>query len=402
MVSTEDDVERAAAAVARRCERQVNRLAREMVERHFAVIPHYTELPGDMRELEIADTARRAIRLFLRIAAGAAVTDDDVRPFRERAAQRAEEGVPLTTLLRTYSIGAEVIWDALCAAARPGEEPALLHLARLQLRGLNAVVAAVTEAYQAERAAILAERREAYREVARALLAGEPARPVAARHAIPLPAAFLVLHLDVAATGQAAGVAGRRVLRRVRGALEGLTGGTPLTLLDDRGGHVLLPLEAAERMPELARALTGAGSGGAALVVGAARAHGAAGVPAAAGRAVRVTRVARTAGRPPGVYEVGDVLLEYHLSGREDSGPIVAGLLAPLDAHPELLATLRAFLDADLDRRETARVLAVHPNTVDNRLARVGALLGVDPRTTRGLLACATALTVRRLGPAAG
>ncbi|MBE1537520.1 PucR family transcriptional regulator [Actinomadura algeriensis] len=393
----EQEARRVAAELAARCEPKVNRLARELAERRFAAIPDYAGLPADMRDLEIAGTARYAIRQFLDMAAGAHVDEDDLRLFLERAAQRAEEGVGLSTLLSTYYIGAELIWDALVAEVRPGEQDALPMLARLQIRGTNRVVAAVADAYQAAQVAVQDERRDALREVARALLAGEPARATADRYGIPLPAAYLVLNLHLPGRSPN-GVAERRLLRRVRAALEGFAGGTPLTLLDGRGVHVLLPLDAARRTAELRRALVRAGTDAGPVTIGAARADGAADVPGASARAARIARIARATGRPPGVYELRDVLLDYHLSGAPDGGRAVAAALDPLDGRPELLATLRAFLDEDLDRRRTAAALAVHPNTVDNRLARIARLIGVDPRTTRGTLLCATALTLRRLG----
>ncbi|WP_433151462.1 PucR family transcriptional regulator [Actinomadura nitritigenes] len=388
-----------AADLAARCEGQVNRLARELTQRRFAAIPEYADLPADMRDVEIAATARHAIRRFLRSAEGAPADEDDLRLFRERAAQRAEEGMPLANLLASYYIGAEVVWDALVAEARPDELAALPMLARLQLRGTNRVVVAVTEAYQAERAAILDERREAVREVARALLAGEPARATADRFGIPLADAYLVLHLRFAGAGAGAaagaGIAERRVLRRIRAGLEGFGEGAPLLLRDERGVHVLLPSAAAERLPELERLLSGAGTAAGPVIAGAARSEGTADVPDASRRAARIAGIAEAAGRPAGVYELGDVLLDYHLTGPGDSGPAVAAVLDPLGARPELLATLRAFLDADMDRRRAAAALAVHPNTVDNRLARIARLTGADPRTTRGVLLCAAALTLR-------
>ncbi|GAA2140780.1 PucR family transcriptional regulator [Actinomadura napierensis] len=388
----------AAAELAARCEGQVNRLARELAERRFAAIPDYADLPADMRDVEIAATARYAIRQFLRMAAGTPVDQDDLRLFRERAAQRAEEGVPLATLLTTYHIGAEVIWDALVAEARPDEMDALLMLARLQLRGTNRVVVAVTEAYQAERAALLDERREAVRDVARALLAGEAAGATAARYGIPLADAYLVLDLRLKDGPPNAGVAERRVLRRIRAGLEGVGEGTPLMLPDEHGVHVLMPAHAAERLPELERLLVGAGTEAVPVIAGAARSQGTADVPDASRQAARIAGIAQATGRPAGVYELGDVLLDYHLTGPGDSGRVVAAALEPLDAHPELLETLRAFLDGDMDRRRTAAALAVHPNTVDNRLARIARLVGADPRTTRGMLLCATALTLRGRG----
>jgi sugar diacid utilization regulator/GAF domain-containing protein len=43
-----------------------------------------------------------------------------------------------------------------------------------------------------------------------------------------------------------------------------------------------------------------------------------------------------------------------------------------------LMATLRAYLDAGLDRHATGRALTIHPNTVSQRLRRIAALTGLD------------------------
>lgn len=168
----DDHVREQAIRLAARLEPQVNQLAREIVERQRAEIPGFDRLPGDMRDLEIAATTRHAIRGFLRYIhppvpdSGAHL---DAELFRERAAQRAEEGLSLAKLLRSYHIGVERLMDALAAAARPGEEAALCWLARRQLSALNATVEIVTEAYLAA----LADQQVAARELARALIHGE-------------------------------------------------------------------------------------------------------------------------------------------------------------------------------------------------------------------------------------
>jgi DNA-binding PucR family transcriptional regulator len=59
---------------------------------------------------------------------------------------------------------------------------------------------------------------------------------------------------------------------------------------------------------------------------------------------------------------------------------------------------VRIFLEEQHDRRRTARRLALHPNTVDNRLARVAELTGLDPSTPRGVTLLVTALALRDLG----
>ncbi|MCP2336252.1 PucR family transcriptional regulator [Actinomadura rupiterrae] len=386
------ETRKAAAALAGRCERQVNRLARELTERRFTALPEYAALPEDMRTLEIADTARQGIRRFLREASGRRTRDSDLRVFTERAAQRAEEGLELSSLLETYFIAAEAVWDMLCDTALPGEEAALRLLARRQLRGLGHVVTAVTDAYQAEREAIRAEQRETLREIARALLASEPV----GRYGIAPSASHLILTVRAReAGGPLRGIAEHRVLRRIRTRLESLVDGVVLLHRDERGGHILLP--SSVRPSDLAEPLVGAAAAGERIVVGAARSADVADVPRAAAQAARIARIADATDRPPGVYELDDILLDYHLSGPADSAPLLAALLDPLDGRPELVATVRAYLDHDMDRRRTARALAVHPNTVDNRLASAARLTGVDPRTARGLLRYAAALTLRQL-----
>lgn len=133
-----------------RLEPRINQLARLVIERQRAKIPGYDRLPGDMQDLEIASAARQAIRSVLRCTQGLA--DPEAEVFRERAAQRAAEGVPLVGLLRSYHVGAEALTDALCAAARPGEDAALLWLVRHQFRTVNAMVEQATEAYLMEMA----------------------------------------------------------------------------------------------------------------------------------------------------------------------------------------------------------------------------------------------------------
>lgn len=334
-----------------------------------------------MRDVEIAATARHAIRGFLRHVRGLPYTGVEV--FRERAAQRAEEGLPLVQLLRGYRVGSEVLLDALGELARPGEEVALQSLTRMQLSALQATVEDVTEAYLAG----LADQQGAARELARALVRADKPEEVAARYGLPLESGYLVL--AVRAPGPRAPVAARRLLRRTVARLVPLAEGRVLSLPDERGGYVLLPSRialdavAGRLSPRLP----------AAPVVGAATADAREAVPAAAERARRIAAVADE----PGVHRLRDVLLDYHLSGAADSAPELGALLEPLDARPGLAATVAAFLDCDFDRRRTAQALEVHPNTVDNRLARVTELTGIDPRTSRGVQLFGAALTLHRI-----
>lgn len=375
-----------AARLAARVEPEVNRLAREMVERRFAEIPGYDRLPGDMRDLEIAATARHALRRFLRSWQGDLGTRD-LDPLLERAAQRAREGVDLVTLLRSYHLGSLVLLDALTAAALPGEEAALLLVTRRQHQVLAATTEAVTEAYLAG----VSERQEAARELARALLSGREPLAVAARCGLRLLPGYRVVHVRVPRGTTA--VATRRLLGRVRSRLEGMVEDPVLTAPDDVGGHLLL--SGGVTTQQLAQRLTGEFPAAEQPSVGVALAQGPGDVPHAAEQARRISRIADE----PGVHQLRDVLLRYHLGRPSDAAAEITALLTPLDGHPPLTETLAAYLAHDLDRRATATALRVHPNTVDNRLVRITELTGIDPRTTEGVMLCGVAFILRRVQP---
>ncbi|MFF3763362.1 hypothetical protein ACFYYR_04640 [Streptomyces sp. NPDC001922] len=64
----EESVRDRVRRLAVRLEPQVNELARTIVERLRTEVPGFDRLPGDMRDVEIAATARQAVRDFLRYA----------------------------------------------------------------------------------------------------------------------------------------------------------------------------------------------------------------------------------------------------------------------------------------------------------------------------------------------
>ncbi|MER6900788.1 helix-turn-helix domain-containing protein [Amycolatopsis sp. NPDC000740] len=89
---------------------------------------------------------------------------------------------------------------------------------------------------------------------------------------------------------------------------------------------------------------------------------------------------------PDTVAVLADHLFEYQLNHDSAATPQLRALAASLGGEPDLTTTLRTYFDTDFNRRETARKLHVHPNTVDNRLSRIANLTGADPRTAKGLL----------------
>ncbi|MBR7678021.1 helix-turn-helix domain-containing protein, partial [Streptomyces daliensis] len=209
--------------------------------------------------------------------------------------------------------------------------------------------------------------------------------------------ACLVLALAVpASSGQDSPVARRRVLRRVQTVLDHAFGTEVASLLDgahDGGiGKAVVP-GSPEPPPGLMDRLRRASGGPVRAAAVSARTPDE--VPQAARTAAEVVRVARAAGLPPGLHRLEDVLLEFHLSRRDASSGAIAALLDPLGGSPELTGTLRVHLEQSQRRRDTARLLGVHPNTVDNRLARITELTGLDLSAPRGTALALAALLLR-------
>ncbi|MFJ1886410.1 MULTISPECIES: PucR family transcriptional regulator [unclassified Streptomyces] len=379
-----------ARALALRCEPRVNELARHMARESFEQLPGYTELPDDVKDLEIAATARHGVRLFLRRVSDPHPGSGGLRLFRERAAQRADEGMPLHLLLRSHALGMYVLWQALREAAEPGEEGALIELVDLLLQSHHSLVGAVAETYMDERSALEAEQRERLRSLVRGFLDGtlEPGQVLLEELGLGGPALVLAVALEPA-DGPDGGqpdplspVTVRRRMRRIQTVLDQTFGTELLFLFDAGAGRAVVPRDC-EPPDDLARRLSRACGVG--VRIAAARAAAPAAVPEASRTAAEILRIARVCGLPPGVHGLDDVLLEFHLSRPGPSGRRIAALLDPVAARPELLRTLRTYLAQQQDRRLTAVLLGLHPNTVDNRLARLAELTGLNlgaPRDT--------------------
>lgn len=108
-----------------------------------------------------------------------------------------------------------------------------------------------------------------------------------------------------------------------------------------------------------------------------------------------MVRVAPACGVRPGAHRLEDVLLEYHLSRPSEGSARIVAMLDPLADRPELVATLRTHLAQRQDRRATAQLLNLHPNSVDNRLARIQDLTGLDLADPRDVALALAALLPR-------
>ncbi|MFI8825575.1 PucR family transcriptional regulator [Streptomyces sp. NPDC053431] len=368
-------------------------------------VPAYGTLPSEQLRGEIVKQVARGIVACAEVLrTGAPLGEDEQAAIRESAARRADEGVPLESVVGAYHVGAEECALQVLSTVEPADYADVLVVQRRLLGFLRQVSCAVAAGYVQERQSALGDEQVALQSLLSRLLEGGSPQAAADRAGVQLPPCYLVLsiamgpHPDELLPGVNRPVVVRRKLRRLRNELQRHTTGVPLSVLSGDGGLVLFPygtpaadFGAADR-DRLSWLVTQFGRMcGADLLVAAAAATPE-GVAEAARLAGEVREVAEASGRPPGLYLLDDVLLEYQLSRPSPARDGLAALLGPLGDRPELLDTLRTFLACGLDRRQAAARLQVHPNTVDYRLRRAADLTGVDAARGTDLLTLHAAL----------
>ncbi|WP_433872920.1 PucR family transcriptional regulator [Saccharopolyspora sp. CA-218241] len=384
-------------AVERRLPAAADRAVREYVRRSAR---YQGRWPEHVRE-HMAHSCRESARLALRaVREQRSPTGAELELLRERARQRADEGLPVADFVTAYLVNIQMTWEELARAAGgavPGELGAAL------LHRMHEIVDAAVQAHQQEYQLVHGEERFAVHEIVQALVAGGSAAELAHRFDVRLADAYGVLAVRLGehpATGAAADGIGRRIaerraLHRLVAEVHRRLGTRSLTALDPDGGLVLLP-SAPESSAHDLRAVREAlprlrAAAGAPIAAAFAHAPTRSALPGAAQQARDLLRLPGR--RDDDVAVLPDLLLEYQLSRDSAARSGLTALARELRRRPELAATLDAYLAHDFNRHRTARALHVHPNTVDNRLSRITARTGADPRTARGLLLLAAART---------
>ncbi|WP_306323894.1 MULTISPECIES: CdaR family transcriptional regulator [unclassified Streptomyces] len=366
-------------------------LTGRVLDRLVDQVPVYDTMPREQLRGEIQRVVQQCIVSFATMLRTGRLPDEGrFLALRQSAAKRAEEGVPVEAVLRAYHVGAQECLRQMLGHATADDLDHVRTATELVLEFLERMTVTVVAGYSAERQAVLGEEQSARQDLLRALAEGADVRGAAARWGLDVAPCYLVLdlavgaHPDEALDGVSPVIAGKRKLRRLRIELDRHVDGAVLSALSGDGGLALVPCKAA---PDLVtdrdwRHLADTVShmcrvAGVDIMAGAACAAPA-DIPAAVTLAREVRRVARAAERPPGLYRLPDVLLEYQLMRPGPARDELALLVRPLTDRPELLGTVRTYLRCGLSRRRTAQELCVHPNTVDYRLRRAAAITGLD------------------------
>ncbi|MGB8942107.1 MAG: helix-turn-helix domain-containing protein [Streptomyces sp.] len=381
----------------------VRALAATVTRRIADDLPVYGRLPAEELHGDVRAIVDMTIRAFADVLRTERMPPPEfIETVRRSAARRAEERIPVEAVISAYHYGARICVEEVTATAEPHD---LIEAHRLLLDCLREITAAVTSGYVEESQSLIGERDAARHTVLSALLDGRGSQLDSAHLGIRLPPCYLALaftigrHPDEDRDDVDATVASRRKIRRLRTELDRTLGQPVLSRLSADEGLALIPSEAApDRAADTDRArlerLTASliTVSGVPLVAGVA-----AGTPADVPHAVRLaTELRDTAtgtGRPPGVYPLTALLLDYQLTRASPARAHLAALLTPLADGPDLSATLRTYFASNLDRRETAARLHVHPNTVDYRLRRIAALTGLDLAAHTDLLTLRAALS---------
>lgn len=366
-------------------------LAGRVLERLVDHVPVYDTMPAEQLRGEIRRVVEQGIGSFAAmLRTGQLPTDHQLLALRQSAAKRAEEGLPAEAVVRAYHVGAQECLQQMLGQATADDLEHVQAVTVLVLQFLERMTVTVVAGFFAERQAVLGEEQSARQALLSALVEGADAAGTAARWGLDVPSCYLVLdlavgpHPDEALDGVSPAIAGKRKLRRIRVELDRHIDGTVLTALSGDGGLALVPCRTPpdqvteQDWARVTAALTHMRRvAGVDIMAGAAAAAPDA-VPAAVTLAQEVRRVAAASERPPGLYRLPDVLLEYQLMRPGPARDELARLVRPLTTRPELLDTVRAYLRCGLSRRSTAQELCVHPNTVDYRLRRAAGITGLD------------------------
>lgn len=355
----------------------LDRLTERLVEAILTEDPSYSTRAGVTRE-DLARSCHANLQRLLEALGGLSdlSSEDAFDAPRETGLRRAQQGLPLESVLHAYRLGYRTIWEGLVEQARgggPGSIDALVTAASEVWELVDRYSAAVADSYRAAESEIARRddrRREALLD---ALLEGRGTdRSVAADAAatLDLPEhgrfTVVVVHTAAASSGTGSGARDALAVRGYRSAWR--------TRADREVGLVGLGRGGLEEVRAGLLVVPGIRAGIAPAVEGLAEVD-------------MAHRFAETALRalPPGRSAVVD--LESVLPGAllvtapDLAGRLVRRALGGVldlegDERQVLLSTLTTWLDTGGSAGQTAARLYCHRNTVLNRLRRLEALTG--------------------------
>jgi hypothetical protein len=365
---------------------------------------------------ESPETVRPVVELVLRLLLDQPGITKGRAIMRLAGAQAARDGIPAERFLQRFTSTTWMIWEA--AREHPSIDRAVLeNVGQTLLRGIDILVGAVADGYNAVDRETVAHDAEMRRALLEDILSNAPSDPVAAarrrrtadRYGLDPDAMYRVVAVadrsgDASAMIEdGAHALGRRLRRPVRA--RGSATSFPLPQVVIWRGLVVVLAKAswpaADRLPQHLGDLLGPGW----VAVAGESVQGVEGIAATMGRLTLSLRTAIRVGRHGWIAEPDELALEELVT--VDDALLDAAVARELGAiladgrmGPELIETLEVYLECGQNMRETGRRMHLAPRTVAYRLERIARLIGqpLDGPAYRRLSVAAFAYRTRRDG----
>ena len=399
----------AVPVILERLSGRLDEIARQMVERYREEILDYRLARPDFLYRDVHGVSLDALRKTLEdLQSGRRATTADFEGTRRGAARRVHQNVSLESFLHAARLWGRVLWETVlsCTDEEVGaEREAALRIAGSLLEHMDMLSTAAAQGYLDELQSVWSDREVVRRDLLDALIAGEGDSERVRRLARSLHLRLSERYVVVIVRGEecpaeetpeqplATRVALRRIVESARARLKPAVG--PL-LLGVRHGEVVAlypfgdPAELApvrEACCALARDLAGQGAS-----VGIGGAHdGLAKLAVSYAEAREAVEIAVGTGIRGRAIAFEEVLIDSIVRSSRNGVRILDDTISPLlrydaEKQSELVATLRAYIDAGFNLTKSAELLCVHPNTVVYRLRRIRELTGRDPHVPDDLL----------------
>ncbi|MEV0708167.1 PucR family transcriptional regulator [Nocardia aurea] len=325
---------------------------------------------------------------------------DQLAQIERLADHWVKAGLDLETVLHSLHTEVIHILDHIPFAAADPRPGARGHL-RALLDVLRTATTTITTVYLREQCFLESERHRPADAIADALLDGHPAEALARGIGSDLADRYVVLAIHIpdplacpVTTSEDISPA-EHTSTRLRADLTALCKGEVLARLGVGGGTVLLPAHLFTD-PEVNDLITTLSSDTGTAITAVATDATRDQIPSAAEYAHQLLDTAlRRVDTTTGLHRLDHLALEHQLARPGPARDTLAAILNPLDDHPDLVATLQTHLSNNGNRAASASQLDVHPNTIDNRLKRIGTLTGQDPNSSVDLWKLQCALAAR-------
>lgn len=371
---------------------RVNATAYAATESIWSEVPAYRRLADGGLRSEVEAHCRQVFAAFLGALDGR--RDPAAQDFpwtASHALRRVELGIALPDFMSAFRIGQLTLWDDVLAgvAARPDTQAAALRVVRQVMRTIEVGSTQAAVSYLEAQQYRVADSARVARDLLEDLLEGRP--PVVAPRRAALIAAGLEEDAELVVVAACFGGQGLD-FGPVRAVLGSAWPGLVVARHD--GVVAVLPV----RDPSTDRVVAAIRKSLASLAardvfpsVGMSGAHaGWRAVPAAYEEA---THARKSLHGSPGLRLIEDMsTLDFLVHSQGDDGarlvkPAIRAFLAEdLESNGVFVETLKAYIAANLNAKEAAMSLVVHPNTVYYRLERIAERTGCDVRRVDELI----------------